>query len=75
VARALGKPRSRVRLTSPLEAKRELRRAGFANPRMIAFPARRWTSFLRAFARYQHLVAQRPRAEADADRDSDRSDR
>jgi SAM-dependent methyltransferase len=75
VARALGRPRSRVRLASPLEAKRELRRAGFPHPRMIAPPARPWTSFLRALARYQHLVAQRPPAEADADRGSDRSER
>jgi SAM-dependent methyltransferase len=75
VARALGRPRSRVRLTSPLEAKRELRRAGFPHPRMIAPPASGWTGFLRALARYQHLVAQRPSADADADRGSDRSGR
>jgi SAM-dependent methyltransferase len=75
VARALGRPRSRVRLTSPLEAKLELRRAGFAHLRMIASPAGRWPSFLRGLARYQHLVAQRPPAEADADGGSDRSER
>ena len=75
VARALSKPRSRVRLTSPLEAKRELRRAGFADIGMIAPPARRWTGFLRALARYQHLVAQRPPADADGHVGSDRSER
>jgi ubiquinone/menaquinone biosynthesis C-methylase UbiE len=56
----LGRPRSEVRLVSPLEAKRELRRAGFSDVTLAASPASRWPEFMRPIARYQHLVARRP---------------
>jgi SAM-dependent methyltransferase len=56
----LGRPRSEVRLVSPLEAKRELKRAGFTNVTLAASPASRWPEFMKPFARYQHLVARRP---------------
>ncbi len=56
----LGRPRSMVRLASPGEATRELRQAGFESVAHVASPASRWPSFLKTFARYQHLVAQRP---------------
>jgi ubiquinone/menaquinone biosynthesis C-methylase UbiE len=56
----LGRPRSEVRLVSPLEAKRELRRAGFTEATLAASPASRWPEFMKPFARYQHLVARRP---------------
>ena len=53
--------RSTVRLTSPPEAVRELRRAGFTDVAHVASPASRWPSFAKPFARYQHLLARRPR--------------
>jgi ubiquinone/menaquinone biosynthesis C-methylase UbiE len=56
----LGRPRSEVRLVSPLEAKRELRRAGFTDVILAASPASRWPEFMKPIARYQHLVARRP---------------
>jgi hypothetical protein len=56
----LGRPRSEVRLVSPLEAKRELRRAGFTDVTLAASPASRWPEFMKPIARYQHLVARRP---------------
>jgi ubiquinone/menaquinone biosynthesis C-methylase UbiE len=56
----LGRPRSQVRLVSPLEAKRELRRAGFIDVTLAASPASRWPEFMKPIARYQHLVARRP---------------
>jgi ubiquinone/menaquinone biosynthesis C-methylase UbiE len=59
-AQALGRPRSRVRITSPLEAKRELRRAGFSELKLVASAGSRWPAFMRGFARYQHLAARRP---------------
>lgn len=56
----LGRPRSDVRLVSPLEAKRELRRAGFTDVILAASPASRWPEFMKPIARYQHLVARMP---------------
>ena len=56
----LGRARSQVRLVSPLEAKRELRRAGFTDVTLAASPASRWPEFMKPIARYQHLVARRP---------------
>jgi ubiquinone/menaquinone biosynthesis C-methylase UbiE len=60
LAGRLGRPRSEVRLVSPLEAKRELRRAGFTDVTLAASPASRWPEFMKPIARYQHLVARRP---------------
>jgi ubiquinone/menaquinone biosynthesis C-methylase UbiE len=60
LAERLGRPRSEVRLVSPLEAKRELRRAGFADVTLAASPASRWPSFMTPIARYQHVVARKP---------------
>jgi ubiquinone/menaquinone biosynthesis C-methylase UbiE len=60
VSERLGRKRSEVRLVSPLEAKRELRRAGFTDVVLAASPASRWPEFMRPIARYQHLVARRP---------------
>lgn len=56
-----GRPRSKVRLTSPLEGVRELRRAGFGDAAHVASPASRWPGFMQLFARYQHLTARHPR--------------
>jgi SAM-dependent methyltransferase len=61
LAERLGRPRSEVRLVSPLEAVRELRRAGFGDVTLAASPASRWPPFMKPIARYQHLVARRPR--------------
>ena len=61
VAERLGKARSTVRLASPSAAVRELRRAGFTEVALVASPASRWPSFAKPFARYQHLLARRPR--------------
>ncbi len=60
LAGRLGRPRSEVRLVSPLEATRELRRAGFAEVTLAASPASRWPSFMKPVARYQHVIARRP---------------
>lgn len=60
LAERLGRPRSQVRLVSPLEAKRELRRAGFTDATLAASPASRWPEFMKPIARYQHLVAKKP---------------
>jgi SAM-dependent methyltransferase len=60
LAGSVGRERSDVRLTSPLEGARELRRAGFVNVAHVASPASRWPFFMKPFARYQHLVARRP---------------
>ncbi len=59
VAGLLGRSRSEVRLTSPLEATRELRRAGFIDVAHVASPASRWPPAMKPFARYQHLIARR----------------
>jgi SAM-dependent methyltransferase len=56
-ARAAGRHRSRVRLTTPGEARRELRATGFSPATWRPVPRRRVGS---RFARYHHLVAQRP---------------
>jgi SAM-dependent methyltransferase len=61
VAGRLGRERSLVRLTSSPEAVRELRAAGFEQVHNVAPPHRSWPSFMKPFARYQHLVARRPR--------------
>jgi 2-polyprenyl-3-methyl-5-hydroxy-6-metoxy-1,4-benzoquinol methylase len=61
VARRLGRDRSLVRLTSGPEAIRELRRAGFERVRNVSPPEHSWPSFMRPVARYQHLIARRPR--------------
>jgi ubiquinone/menaquinone biosynthesis C-methylase UbiE len=61
VAELLGRTRSTVRLSSPPAAVRELRRAGFSDVAHVASPASRWPSFAKDFARYQHLLARRPR--------------
>ena len=60
LAERLGHPRSEVRLVSPLEAKRELRSAGFTDVTLAASPASRWPEYMKPIARYQHLVARRP---------------
>lgn len=60
VAALLGRSRSEVRLTSPLEAIRELRRAGFVGVGHVASPASRWPQAMKPVARYQHLTARRP---------------
>ena len=61
VAELVGRPRSTVRLTSPPEAVRELRSAGFTDVAHLASPASRWPGFAKPFARYQHLLARRPK--------------
>jgi 2-polyprenyl-3-methyl-5-hydroxy-6-metoxy-1,4-benzoquinol methylase len=61
VANRLGKERSLVRLTSGPEAVRELRHAGFEEVRSVSPPERSWPAFMRPVARYQHLIARRPR--------------
>jgi SAM-dependent methyltransferase len=60
LAERLGRQRSEVRLVSPLEAKRELRRAGFSDVTLATSPASRWPSFMTPIARYQHLLARKP---------------
>ena len=59
LARRLGHSRSRVRLTSPPEARRELRRAGFVDIRQAASPAAR-RGRPKLVAGYHHFVARRP---------------
>lgn len=61
VSGRLGRDRSLVRLTSGPEAVRELRRAGFEQVHNVSPPQRTWPSFMRPVARYQHLIARRPR--------------
>jgi ubiquinone/menaquinone biosynthesis C-methylase UbiE len=60
-AEVLGRKRSMVRLTSPPEAARELRAAGFVNVKHVDSRASGWRSALRSVARYQHFIAERPR--------------
>jgi ubiquinone/menaquinone biosynthesis C-methylase UbiE len=60
LARTLGRQRSLVRLTTPGEAKRELRRAGFAEVDYVGRTRARLLAPVNRFARYQHLVARRP---------------
>lgn len=59
-AALLGRSRSKVRITSSPEAVRELRGAGFTDVRHASPPNRKWPALLKAFARYQHLIARRP---------------
>jgi len=63
-ARMLGRRRSRVRLLTVGGARRELRRAGFVDVRSAATPSSSWPAAARRFARYQHLLAQRPQEAA-----------
>jgi SAM-dependent methyltransferase len=60
VARRLGRSRSRVRLTSPPEAARELRSAGFTDVAHVSAPGSERSAVVRPLARYQHLVGRRP---------------
>ena len=60
LAGLLRRPRSEVRVVSPLEATRELRQAGFVDVAHVASPASRWPPLMKPFARYQHLTARRP---------------
>lgn len=57
VSRTLGRQRSEVRLVSARFARRELEQAGFAHVVHVPQGPGRWRAGLRAFARYQHLVA------------------
>ena len=59
VAGLLGRPRSDVRVTSPLEATRELRHAGFVDVAHVASPASRRPALMKSFAAFQHLTARR----------------
>ena len=59
VAGLLGRPRSDVRVTSPLEATRELRRAGFVDVAHVASPASTRPAMMKSFAGFQHLTARR----------------
>jgi SAM-dependent methyltransferase len=59
-ARRLGRKRSLVRLTSPLQARRELSRAGFVHVRQAGFPGSRRPDALKVVASYHHFVARRP---------------
>ena len=59
VAGLLGRRRALVRLTSPMTATRELRRAGFSEIQYVASPSSRWPGFMKPLARYQHFIAER----------------
>lgn len=59
-ARRTGRERSLVRLTSPLSARRELRRAGFVRVVQAGFPGGERPAALKWWARYHHFVASRP---------------
>jgi ubiquinone/menaquinone biosynthesis C-methylase UbiE len=59
VAQRFGRRRSLVRLTSPPEAVRELRAAGFEAVEQVASPSSPWPGFTKVAARYQHFVAER----------------
>jgi len=58
-ARMLGRHRSHVRMLSDRAARRELRRAGFADVRSVVPFGSRWPRGLSRIAGYQHLVAVR----------------
>ena len=61
LARRAGRKRSHCRLTSPPQARRELRGAGFDRIVQPGFmPESGRSDALKAFARYQHFVARRP---------------
>lgn len=59
-ARCTGRERSLVRLTSPLSARRELRRAGFVGVVQAGFTDGERPAVLKWWARYHHFVASRP---------------
>ena len=59
VAELLGRSRSLVRLSSPVEAARELRAAGFEAVQQVASPSSPWPALTKVVARYQHFVAER----------------
>jgi 2-polyprenyl-3-methyl-5-hydroxy-6-metoxy-1,4-benzoquinol methylase len=61
LAKLLGRHRSHVRLFTPAGARRELRAAGFDAVEHVRLPGARVPNALKAFARYQHLIAVRPR--------------
>lgn len=61
VSVTFGRDRSAVRLLSPLAARRELRRAGFVEVRVVSSTPGTVRHLLRPAARYQHLLARRPR--------------
>jgi 2-polyprenyl-3-methyl-5-hydroxy-6-metoxy-1,4-benzoquinol methylase len=52
--------RSKVRLTTPAGARRELERIGFVEVESHGFVSRPATALLSSFARYHHQVARRP---------------
>lgn len=56
-ARRTGRQRSLVRLTSPLSARRELRRAGFISVVQAGFSGDERPAALKWWARYHHFVA------------------
>lgn len=60
VARKLGRPRSSVRITSPVTAATELRTAGLAEVRQHGFPGSPRPNALKYVARYHHYTATRP---------------
>jgi SAM-dependent methyltransferase len=62
VAERLGRRRSKVRLTSPLESRRELRAAGFAHIAQAGFVDASRPDALKLVARYHHFTARRPAA-------------
>lgn len=62
LARLGGHRRSLVRITSPAEAKRELRSAGFVEVAHLSSPSARRPAFTKPLARYQLLAARRPEA-------------
>lgn len=62
VAAALGRRRSRVRLTSPPGAKAELSCAGFTDVAHVGVPGHRRPRALELVARYQHVMGRGPDA-------------
>ena len=62
LAARLGRRRSLVRLTSPLESRRELRAAGFRDIRQAGFVDSARPEPLKLVARYHHFTARRPAA-------------
>jgi SAM-dependent methyltransferase len=60
ISRLMGRPRSDVTLVSVPAARRELRGAGFQPVDEVPLPGRARPLPVRLFARYQHLLAQKP---------------
>lgn len=60
LARRAGRARSFVRLTSPREAARELRAAGFEDVRQLGFDGSRRPDTLKLVTAYHHFIARRP---------------